>query len=95
MGLFFFEYENVNDCSINYKSLSGNKNYLKKIEDKFKKPMQKKKRKDAYPPGFMDDWKKSRETSLLHCQITAQKKFYSNLNMENISDSDYYHSKKL
>ena len=36
---FFFEYENVNNCSINYKSLSANKNYLKKIEDKFKKPI--------------------------------------------------------
>ena len=43
----------------------------------------------------MDDWKKSKETSLLHCQITTQKKIYSNLNMENIPDSDYNHSKKL
>ena len=37
----------------------------------------------------MDDWEKFNETSL------PKKDFYSHLNMENITDADYGHAKKI
>ena len=43
-------------------------------------------RKVFYPYIFMDDSKKFNGTSLLE-----KEEFYSNLNMENITDSDYNH----
>ena len=45
--------------------------------------------KDAYPYQYINDGEKLNKTSL------AQKEdFYSHLNMENITDADYMHSKK-
>ena len=38
----------------------------------------------------MDDWEKFNETSLLD-----KKDFYSHLNMEDISDTDYVHAKRV
>ena len=38
----------------------------------------------------MDDWKKFNETSLL-----AKEDFYSHLNMEDATDADYTHRKKV
>ena len=38
----------------------------------------------------MDSWEKSDETSLLD-----KKAFYSNLNLEDISDEDYAHTQKV
>ena len=38
----------------------------------------------------MDEWEKSNETSLLE-----KEEFYSNLNMEDISDADYMHAKRV
>ena len=38
----------------------------------------------------MDDWKKLNETSLLE-----KEDFYSHLNMENITDADYVHAKRV
>ena len=38
----------------------------------------------------MDDWQKFNETSLLE-----KKYFYSHLNMENITDADYVHPKRV
>ena len=38
----------------------------------------------------MDEWEKSNETSL-----SEKEGFYSNLNMEDISDADYMHAKKV
>ena len=43
-----------------------------------------------YPYEFMDDWKKFNETSL-----PDSKEFYSNLNMEDITDLDYNHVKRI
>ena len=37
----------------------------------------------------MDEWKKFNETSL------PEKEFYSNLNMEDITDAYYKHAKRL
>ena len=47
-------------------------------------------RKGLYPYEDMDSWEKSDETSLLD-----KKAFYSNLNLEDISDEDYAHTQKV
>ena len=46
-------------------------------------------RKGVYPYEDMDSWKKIEETSL-----SDKKAFYSNLNLEDISDEDYVHAQK-
>ena len=45
--------------------------------------------KGGYLYEYMDDWKKFREISLL------EKDFYSHLNMEDITDADYVHAKRV
>ena len=47
-------------------------------------------RKGVYPYGYMDSWKKFDETTL-----RSKEAFYSNLNLENISDEDYLHAQKV
>ena len=47
-------------------------------------------RKGAYPYEYMDDWEKFNETTLLE-----KEEFYSNLNMEYITDADYIHAKRV
>ena len=47
-------------------------------------------RKGVYPYEDMDNWEKSDETTL-----PAKESFYSNLNLENISDEDYEHTQKV
>ena len=46
-------------------------------------------RKGVYPYEYMDSWKRFDETSL-----PDKEDFYSNLNMEDITDVDYRHVKK-
>ena len=46
-------------------------------------------RKDVYLYEFLDDWEKFNETSLIE-----KEEFHSNLNMEDITDSDYNHAKR-
>ena len=46
-------------------------------------------RKGVYPYEYMDEWLKFNETSLFKTED-----FYSDLNMEDITDSSYYHIKK-
>ena len=46
-------------------------------------------RKGVYPYEYMDSWKRFDETSLPN-----KEEFYSNLNMEDITDVDYRHVKK-
>ena len=43
-------------------------------------------RKDVYPYKFMNDWGNFHKTSL-----PEKEQFYSNLNLENITDLDYNH----
>ena len=43
--------------------------------------------KDVYPYEYTDDWKKINET------LPEKEDFYSHLNMEDITGSDYAHSK--
>ena len=47
-------------------------------------------RKGVYPYEYMDSWQRFDETSL-----PDKEAFYSNLNMEDITDVDYRHGKKV
>ena len=47
-------------------------------------------RKGVYPYEYMDSWEKFNETSL-----PTKEDFYSNLNMEDISDIDYRHANNM
>ena len=47
-------------------------------------------RKGVYPYEYMDDWKKLNKTSL-----PEKEDFYSHLNMEDITDADYAHTKRV
>ena len=47
-------------------------------------------RKGVYPYGYMDNWEKFVENTL-----PPKKDFYSNLNLEDISDKDYTHAQKV
>ena len=47
-------------------------------------------RKGVYPYEYMDSWEKLNETVL-----PPKKAFYSNLNLEDISDEDYLHAQKV
>ena len=47
-------------------------------------------RKGVYPYEYMDNWERFDETTL-----PDKKAFYSNLNMEDITDADYRHANNL
>ena len=47
-------------------------------------------RKGVYRYEYMDDWEEFSETSL-----PEKEDFYSHLNMENITDADYVHTKRV
>ena len=44
-------------------------------------------RKDVYPYEYMDSWKRFNEI-----ELPSKDKFYSTLNLEDISDDDYAHA---
>ena len=46
--------------------------------------------KGVYPYEYMDDWEKFNETSL-----PEKQHFYSHLNMEDVTDADYAHTKRV
>ena len=47
-------------------------------------------RKGVYPYEYMDSWERFNETSLPN-----KKSFYSELNLEDITDKDYAHAQKV
>ena len=47
-------------------------------------------RKGVYPYEYTGDWEKFNETTL-----TKKEEFYSNLNMEEKTDTDYIHGKRV
>ena len=47
-------------------------------------------RKGIYPYEYIDSWEKFDETAL-----PSKEAFYSNLNLEHISDKDYVHTQKV
>ena len=94
--------QNFKDDLIEYKCLCFNKNYQHIYDENLKKPFFKKKtlctrdnnkiilllQKRVYPYKRMDDWEKFNQTRLLE-----KKEFYSNLNMEDVTDAAYTHAK--
>ena len=88
---------------IKYKCLSCNKDYSNKINEELKKRFKNTfkfsnndinkfillLRKDVYLYEYMGEWEKFNETKL-----PEKEEFYSNLNMEDITDADYMHAKK-
>ena len=100
----FFEYESVKDNLMKYKCLSCNKDYSNKLDEKLKKRCKSTfkfydndinkftllLRKGVYPYEYMGDWEKFNETTL-----PEKEEFYSNLNMEDITDADYMHAKRV
>ena len=47
-------------------------------------------RKRVYPYEYWDDWEKFNETKL-----PEKEEFYSNLHMEDITDADHIHAKRV
>ena len=100
----FLECENVKENSIKYIRGSCNNDYSNKIDEKLKKRFKGTfkfsnnyinkfillLRKGVYPYENMDDWEKFYETSL-----PEKLGFYSNLNMEDITDADYMNAKRV
>ena len=83
---------------IKYKCLSFNKDYSNKLDEKLKKRFKNTfkfsnndinkfillLRKGVYPYEYMDEWKKFNKTKL-----PEKEEFYSNLNMEDITDAEF------
>ena len=100
----FLEYESDKDNLTKYKCLSCNKDYSNKIDKELKKRFKNTfkfsnndinqfillLRKGVYPYEYMDDWEKFNETTL-----PEKEGFYSNLNMEDITDADYMYAKTV
>ena len=89
---------------IKYKCLSCNEDYSNKLDEKLKKQFKNLfkfsdndinkfillLRKGVYPYEHIYDWEKFNETTL-----PEKEEFYSNLNMEDITDADYVHGKRV
>ena len=100
----FLEYESVKDNLIKYKCFSCNKYYSNKIYEKLKKRFRNTFRfskndidkfmlllsNNVYPYEYVDDWEKFNETTL-----PEKGEFYSSINMEDITDADYVHGKRV
>ena len=101
---FSLEYKNFKDDLIECKYLCCNNNYKQKFDEKLKGQCfntykffnhDNSKfilllRKGVYPYQYMDDWKKFDETSL-----PEKKGFYSHLNAEGITETDYANAKRV
>ena len=100
----FLEYTNFKGDLIEYKCLSCNKSYQRKFNEKLKERFFNTYKfsnhdnnkfilllqKGVYPYKYMDDWEKFNETSL-----PEKEDFYSHLNMEDITNADYVHTKRV
>ena len=89
---------------IKYKCLSCNKDYSNELDEELNKKIKNTfkfsnndinnfnffLRKSVYPYEYMNDWEKLNKTTL-----PDKEKFYSNLNIEDITDVDYMHGKKI
>ena len=100
----FHEYASVKDDLIEYKCLCCNNNYQKKFDENLRKSFIDTYkffhqdinkfilllRKGDYPYEYMDDWKKFNEISL-----PEKEDFYSHLNIEDITNENYMHEKRI
>ena len=89
---------------IKHKCVSCNKDYLNKFDEKLKRRFKNIFKfsdndinrfillliKGVYPDEYMDDQEKFNEPTL-----PEKERFYSNLNMKDITDADYMHVKKV
>ena len=87
-----------------YKCLSWIKDYSNEIDEELKKRFKNifkfsnndinkfifLLRKGVYPYEYMDDWERFHENS-----FPEKEGFYSNSNMEGITDADYMHAKRV
>ena len=100
----FLEYESDKDNSIKCECLSCNKNYSNKIDQESKKQFKNTLkfsnndvnklilflRKGVYRYEYIDHWENFNGTSL-----PIKGEFYSNLNVEDITDADYMHANRV
>ena len=97
----FFEYTIFNDDLIEYKCFCCNKNYQHKFDKKLKERFFNTYkifnhenvfllRKHIFLYEYMDDWAQFNETSL-----PAKEDFYINLNIEDFTDADHAHAKRI
>ena len=100
----FLEYINFKNNLTEYNCLYCNKNYQKKFDESLRKGFVNTYNfsnydinkfivllgKDVYPYEYMDDSEKFNEISL-----PEKEDFYSYLNMEDITDPDYTHGKRV
>ena len=95
----FLEYESVKDILIKYKCLSCNTKYSNKIDEELKKRFKNTikfntfillLRKGAYLYEYMKHYQKFNET-----RLPEKEEFYSNLNMEDVTDANYMHAKRV
>ena len=100
----FLKYMNFKDDLVEYKCSCCYNNYQQKLDEKLKERFfntykfsnhDKDKfvlllQKCVYPYEYMDDWEKFNEISL-----PENGDFYSHLNMEDITDGDYGHAKRV
>ena len=104
LSISFLEYTNLIDDLIEYKCLYCNTSYQEKLGEKLMEQVFKTYkfsnhdnnkfilllRKSVYPYEYMDDWEQFDETLL-----PQKEDFYSHLNMEDITDADYVHAKRV
>ena len=102
--VFLLKYINFKGDLIQYKCLCYNKNYQHKFDEKLKERFYNTYKfsnhsnnkfilllqNGVYSYEYMDNWEKFNETSLLEKEY-----FYSYLNMEDITDADYVHAKRV
>ena len=100
----FLEYTDLKDDLIEYQCLCCNKNCQQKFDEKLKDRFfntckvsnhDNNKfilwlRKEVYPYEYMNDWEKFNETSL-----PKKEHFYSHLKIEDTTDADYQHAKRV
>ena len=89
---------------IKYRWLSGNEDYLRKLDEKLKKRLKNifkfsnndintfvlLSKKTLYRYEYTDEWKKFDETAL-----SKKEEVYNNLNMEDNTDVNYMHGKRV
>ena len=97
------KYKSVKNNLIKFKCLSCNEDYSNKLDEKLKKRFKNTfkfsdndinkfillLKKGVYPYEYTDDWKKFETT------LPEEEELYSNLNMEDITDADYIHLKRV
>ena len=93
MQLFPWTHINFTDDLIEYKCVCCNNIYQQKFDEKLKEPFLNTYNfltmiTSLFYCSEMDDWEKFKETP-------EKEGFYSHLNMENITDVDYVHAKRV